>query len=224
MVAAQDCDLSWAPGDTEACCIEIRPVHSERPPQEWGIRSSKFLLTPDLYLDSQSPRPLVSPLLLSELAKESHTLCLMPTIARAAKTWLGLRYDRPAVPGIYVPIHMKLAEEVTKKSRRDKATFVRDILVRYIDTESGGLTYELIAVLPELNSPGGEEAAEDTPNIEAWLTEIAMAIPPDLGVASRLDALPADRVSISFLEQSYAVDSSAVSWPRGGGPPVGVIR
>ena len=221
LVASQDCELAWIDAAREECCVEIRPVFSENPPAEWGIRSSRLLVTESLYLDAQSPRPMASPRLLSELSDSVHVLCLTPDAARAVKTWLGRRYDRPAVPGRYVELHKLLQGQITRKSRKHLAWHVRDVMVRYDSTEAGLTTFELVAVLPRSSSSAGSEASAIVESIEEWLAEVALAIPQHVGIASKVLAQPADGVSIAFLEDAYAIDASDVSWPRKGGGPVG---
>ncbi|WP_433164680.1 hypothetical protein [Kribbella sp. CA-247076] len=224
MIATQDCELAWTDADRDDYCIEVRPVFHEDPPDMWGIRSQRILLTQVQYLDSQSPRMMLSPRLIAASKDLLHKLCLMPSAARAVKTWLGLRYDRPAVPGIFVDLHMALRSQVTKKSRRKLGFYVRDVMVRYAKNGEGLVTFELFAVLPRSDTPEGAAAAVVRDKIEEWLADIAKSIPVSLGVASQVLAVPADRASIAFLEEAYAVDASDVSWPRGGGSLVGASR
>lgn len=222
LVASQDCDLAWTDASGGDCCIELRPLFREEPPQDWGIRSRLVLVTAETYLDALAPRLTVSPRLLAA-SGANHAICLLPDAARALKTWMGLRYDRPAVPGVYLDLHSKLRSQITKRSARTLAENVRDVMVRYSHSAAGTPLFELVAILPASTSPGAAEAFVHTTEIEAWLTRISIDVPVAMGVASALRVLPADRVSLAFLEEAYAVDASEVSWPRGGGGPIGAV-
>jgi hypothetical protein len=224
MVVAQDCELAWTNATSDVPSIELRPVLTENPPQDWGIRSNRVLITSRHYLDSTSPRVMVTPRILAECAEDGHLLCLLLSAARSVKTWLGLRYDRPAVPGRYVDLHKKLSSQITKRSRRTLGLHVRDVLVRYDLSETGLPTYELVAVLPTSDTPAGKAALALVDELEVWLTDISTSVPATMGVASRLLAQPADRVSLAFVEESYAVDANDVSWPRSGGGHRGAVR
>jgi hypothetical protein len=45
VVATQECDLNLTEPDDAQPTIELRAVHADDPPQDWGLRSSRFRLT-----------------------------------------------------------------------------------------------------------------------------------------------------------------------------------
>src|ERR1039457_1611144 len=123
VVASQDCDLdNTDEGESEAT-IELRPVFMDDPPEDWGIRSSKLLVADGEYLVANSPRVTISGRALSAILDggnlDRHEFS--PHRRLALKTWLGLRYDRPAVPTVLVPLAQRISEEVRAKRFRDTA-------------------------------------------------------------------------------------------------------
>ena len=97
VVCTQDCDLRSSSVDSDQPMIELRPVLREDPPSDWGIRSRRFLLGDGAYVDADMPRRLITPALLSTM-RPGREDALDGSRASAFKTWLGLRYDRPARP------------------------------------------------------------------------------------------------------------------------------
>ena len=67
VVATQECDLVAADADDQEASIELRPVYTDDPPDDWGIRSFQFLLTETEYVVSLSPRTMLSPAVLTAL-------------------------------------------------------------------------------------------------------------------------------------------------------------
>ena len=118
VVANQNCELAFTEDDDIEPSVELRPVFTDHPPNNWGIRSSRFLLTESEYVRSASPRPLVSPAVLTALVA-SGARRREPGAARelAFTTWLGRRYDRPAVPPPLVPLANRIAEVVRRRSQ-----------------------------------------------------------------------------------------------------------
>jgi hypothetical protein len=115
VVASQDCTLDQSGIDETEPIIELRPVLRENPPTDWGIRSGRFLLDQDHYVDDYRPRISIAPVVLYHVAQLGHgPTTLEPARALAFKTWLGLRYDRPAVP----PDRLDLAQAIGEAVRR----------------------------------------------------------------------------------------------------------
>jgi hypothetical protein len=218
VIAEQDCGLAWGvAAEQHEPTIEIRPVLTESPPQDQGVRSAKFSLGDGRYLDAASPRQMVCPALLAAARdQERHVGCLLVDVARGLKTWLGLRYDRPAVPQVFIPTYTQLSSRVRKRrhSLRDR---VRDVLVSFAQSDDGGCLFDLVAVLPSDWDLSEQERAE----LEDWLAEVCLNFPTDLGIAISIQAATTSEVSVDFLERSYTLDVSYVTWPAKGGGPVG---
>jgi hypothetical protein len=202
-VATQDCDLDSAETDSAEPLIELRPVYTDDPPADWGIRSSRFLLTDTEYLWSQGPRTTVCPAVLTALLGAGHARRDLPAGRWLPfVTWLGLRYDRPAVPPELVPLARRIADEVRRRQNRPTAMRVRDVLMQFAD-DDGQVRFSLYAVL---------EQSGDEDVVRGWLADIAMRIPTELGVADVIEAAPATGISFHLIETSYAADVTQLTW------------
>lgn len=202
VVASQDCDLAGVDGGESQPCIELRPVHTESPPKDWGIRSSRFLLSETEYVISSTPRLCVAPNVLTSLLTgdvSHHNLEVHRS--QAFTTWLGLRYDRPAVPDHLVPLAQHVSR-VVRRHERSRAVQVRDVLMQFDDTTSP-VRVSLFAVLIDQG---------DVDEIRQWLAGVAQQVEPTLGVVDQIEAATADGIAYSTIEQSYAADVTQVTW------------
>lgn len=218
VLVAQDCDLAWNSVANSDSLVELRPVYREDPPENWGIRDNRFRLDEaGAYLRDTAPAVRVTPdvVLAAEHACPEHT-----EPARRLKTWLGLRYNRPAIPQEYVALAENLAKRLRKKSHKQAEERVRDILATFATDAGGTVEFTLVAVVP------GDAAAADPDLLDGtrdWLAKIALATPDTLGLSTDVLALTDEQVSLAFLETSYALDTSLVSWPNTGPGPVGAV-
>ena len=212
VVASQDCDLDQSELDDATPCIELRPVFVEDPPTDWGIRSSKYLLTETEYAESASPRPMVSPAVLtSQLAGNAQRRTIDDIRRPAFTKWLGLRYDRPAVPPEQWSLARRIAEVVAQRRNRPVGQRVRDVLMQFVDSTEP-TEFSLFAVLDD---------PIDEAEVREWLEQIARAIPTDLGVARRIEAAPSTRISLQLIESSFAADVTQLTWRPGTPGPEG---
>jgi hypothetical protein len=205
-VASQECDLDLTETDDERPTIELRAVHTENPPDDWGLRSSRLRLTHSEYVVSDDPRVSVSAAVLTALLA-ARVERRNPTDARsrAFAIWLGLRYDRPALPPDLVPLARRIAEEVRRRQGRPVAARVRDVLMQF-DDSTAPVRYSLFAVV---------ERESDEDAVREWLAGIASRVPIELGIADELEAAPAVRISLELVEQSYAADVKQLTWRPG---------
>ena len=155
-----------------------------------------------IYLDSNQPRLMVHP---SVLAIAEHVSCSLAP--RRLKTWLGLRYDRPAIPQAYVAVTEILVKKIKAKRSRKTAARVRDVLASFNTGDDGQVEFELIAILP---SPSSEEVLRD---VQDWISGIALEVPPEVGIGTRVEARPDEEVSLAFIEKSFVLDASSLTWP-----------
>ena len=208
VVASQDCDLASSEPNSSLPSVELRPVGTGRPEADWGIRSRILRLSDDAYVEANSPRLGISPRVLSglEAARENS---IGVSRAQAFKTWLGLRYDRPAVPPQHVELAVAIATAIRRTRTAELSAVTHDVLMQFADEAPP--RYVLVAVVSDDADPG--------PIVE-WLTTAALQVPPEIGVlAEAPSALTKRNVSLQFLEDSYAADLSAITWakqePRG---------
>jgi hypothetical protein len=213
-VATQDCDLDFTEADEHEPSIELRAVYTDDPPTDWGLRSFRLLLTDTEYVVSQGPRTVVSAAVLTAiLAARKERRDIAEHRAWAFKLWLGLRYDRPAVPHALVPLARRIATEVQRRQNRPTALLVRDVLMQFDET-SDPPRFSLFAVL---DSPGEEQ------QVREWLAGIAIRVPQELGLADELEAAPATGTTLHLIETSYAADVAQLTWRRNQPEPEGAV-
>lgn len=212
VVATQDCDLDRAVNDSAEAMIELRPLFTQDCPTDWGIRSAKLRLTDHEYAEANAPRLTVAPNVLTAAVASGATRRDVTFHRRQGfTTWLGLRYDRPAVPNHLVPLAQRISKEVTRPKHRAIGARVRDVLMQFDDT-SEPIRYSLMAVLDD---------PVDESEVRAWLGRVAQAVPASLGVADRIEAADASGIAFSTIESSYAADVSQITWRRDQQEPEG---
>lgn len=202
VVASQDCDLASAAAIESHPTVELRPVHRDNvQPHEWGIRSRKFRLDARSHVDAVDPHLHISPLALNSY-RAAREQPLEAGRATAFKTWLGRRYDRPAVPTEYVGLARSIATEVRGTRAADLADECQDVLMQFAEGEPP--QFVLWAVVADDSDPAP---------FETWLSEAALGVPPELGVMAELpQVVSKNRLSLEVLENSYAADLSNITW------------
>lgn len=214
VVASQDCDLDGAECSAIEPLIELRPVYTHDPPTDWGIRSNRLRLTDTDYVIASSPRQHVAPSLLANLIGRGTQPRLPENVRKQAfTTWLGLRYDRPAVPQKLVTLARRISKEVAAHRHRSSTNAVRDVLMQFDDSATP-VRYSLFAVLDDV---ADEEA------IRKVLADVGGAVPVELGVLERIEAATADGIAFSAIENSYAADVTQVTWRAGQPGPEGAM-
>lgn len=207
IVATQNCDLTGAHVDDDGprFAVELRPIRTTDPPRDLGIRSRLFLLErgqPD-HLRAEDPRLHLSPCRLAECPISR----MLPTERIVAlRTWLGLRYDRPAVP----PERVELMNAVARliQARRGGGEHVHDVLVQAAVGERSSV--HLIAVVEE-----GPHAAAWTAEARRWLGNVAAALDPELGAVDRIEAGTKAEISLALVESSWSADVTQITWGKG---------
>jgi hypothetical protein len=204
-VVTQDCDLDKTNLTDNDPCIELRPIYINDPPNDWGIRSEKFKLFEKDYIESSSPRLMVSALLLTNVMKKQANLEELPEDRRIAlKTWLGLRYDRPAVPDHHIDLARQISDKVSKTGKTVSHEAIRDVLMQFSD-ETTPPKYSLFVVM---------DNDKDKEKIREWLVQLTLDIPSNLGILSEIEVETPQKISFNVIENSYAADVSLLTWPR----------
>lgn len=207
IVVTQDCDLANADIDDDGprFAVELRPVRTAEPPSDLGIRSRLFLFQrgqPE-HLRAEDSRLHLSP---CRLAQCTITSTLAPERALALRTWLGLRYDRPAVSPDWVDVMRAITRLIG--ARRAGGLHVHDVLVQA--STSDPPTVDVTAVVED--GPG--TAAWKT-GARQWLGEIAASLDPELGTVGRIEALTKAEISLALVESSWSADVSQITWGKG---------
>ncbi|MFC4606872.1 hypothetical protein ACFO9E_03375 [Streptomyces maoxianensis] len=205
IVASQDCDLSNFPATEAAAVVELRPVYSDAPPTDWGIRAGKLLISKQFYCVSESPRLHVSPAVLMSL-RSGMREALAESRVLAFKTWLGLRYDRPAVPPEAVDLMKSIAEAIDRP-RVTLQHAVHDILVE-VDAGDPPL-YRVFAVVTN---------DADASEVRAWVADRLNAVDPHLGILESIEVGTRSQTSLELIENSYTANLSQVTWGKANGP------
>jgi hypothetical protein len=220
LIADPDCDLAWraiAGNETGPFLVELRPVFIDDPPDDWGVRSQTFLIYENgQHLRATGPSVRVTP---EVVATAEHAGCLDPGHQRRLKTWLGMRYDRPAVPQKYVTLSRALATKLSVRKDRPVSARYRDVLAQFWD-DGGTTKYSLVAVIP-----GGmfDDTSDEVTAARRWLADAARAVPAELGVAASLESYGDGDVTLEYLEGSYSIDLSRLSWPQNRPGPEGAV-
>jgi hypothetical protein len=201
VVCTQDCDLANADSSSVENVIELRPVLSDSPPQDWGIRSRRLLLQPGEFIDANSPRVSITAAKLAELDISSRDE-LSESRLRALKTWLGRRYDRPAVPGHLVALAREVAKRCGFKDGRPTGQKIHDVLMQFDDALDPPHV-ALFAVIADDVDPD---------SVLKWLANVASKIDAKLGVVAHIDAGTRAQTSLFLIETSYSADLTQLTW------------
>lgn len=209
VVVTQDCDLAIADEIYDEAIIELRPIYQDAKSRPSGIRSRELLLMDrsSFFLRAQSPRAMVSPASLVAATRSSPLNLENPLREHEVtrlKTWVGKRYDRPAVPEELVPLARNIAAAVEMHGKDAIVPGIRDIL--WQAQISIPPRFSLYAVLADDTDAG--QARE-------WLGKLAMEVPADIGIADEIEVATASGISLHLIETSYSADVSDITWRRG---------
>lgn len=202
VVASQDCDLNSCDPTMEEPLVELRQVMVLTDAANWGIRSHRLCLSETTYTSSEVPAAFISPVALVSLTSAAPPLEIGDQRKSAFKTWLGYRYDRPAVPTHLVPLAQDIAHRAKRRSGRAFATNLHEVLVQFDNTSDPPL-FALFAVMCDGTDPS--ESRE-------WLANVGRSVPPSLGVLSDVEVGYRFETPLSLIEESYAADVSQLSW------------
>jgi hypothetical protein len=119
----------------------------------------------------------------------------------ALKTWLGKRYDRPAVPPELVPLARAIADAVHANRRNWAVDDVRDIFAQFEGTDP--IRVSLFGMI---------EDDGDRAGVERLLADVAQAIPADLGIVDIIEVGTTTEISFGIVENSVVIDTSDLTW------------
>ncbi len=209
VVVSQDCDLASVDSKDNELLVEVMPALTGNGGGGWGIRSRALRLSQGLHTDSRLPKLRLSPAALGVYIESIDTLDTARTIA--LKTWLGLRYDRPAVPTVLNELARERAAAVRKTRTSELSAATHDVL--FGATEERPSRFQLIAVIVHES-----HAAE----VREWMTAAALEVDPALGsLGGPPEALTKDELTLADIENTFSADLSDISWRKSEpkGPP-----
>lgn len=207
-VVTQDCDLHRLTEVNNHPKVELRPLLVSNAPPQLGIRSRlhRFSRFRPEHLDADSLRPMISGAVMTAIIagnNQAREDWLDEEDLAALKTWLGRRYNRPAVPEEYGELLGRIATAVADC---DPAVLerIRSVFAR---VEPGDP--------PRYNVYALVDADGDPAPIESELADALLEVPQHLGVLDGMDALRADSLTLDMIESSYEVDASDLTWGAG---------
>jgi hypothetical protein len=201
-VVTQDCDLHSTQCTNQSRQIELRPVFPSAGIRVDGIRSRAACITPDFVLKADSQKLTMTARALNSL-KKFRDNSVDDLRRREIKAWLGLRYDRPAVPEPFD----RMASDILYPGLYDAMPpaligRVRDILVLYeSETE-----VRLWAILRD---------ADDRIRCLDWIDGVAQSLVRDHGITVlERQAEDSRRTPYAIVEGYHGLNSAELS--RGG--------
>jgi hypothetical protein len=211
ILADQDCDLSATETTDEDRYLELRAVRTCMPETKLpsGIRSRILRLSTELTVQAGDARAGLTARALHSLSAAADRSAVDRDARRSFKTWLGLRYDRPAVPEAFASAAKGLLKLLQRSGRTGEWTSLRDIFVTFEDAPHDVPVARLFAVL-------WNDKAGDCPRIEAWLRDIQLRLSQSAGserfvVIGEISVQPTSRTPVDVLERSYGLDSARFS-------------
>ena len=156
------------------------------------------------YVDADAPRCVVTPPLLSTRRSGREAALNDDTRSSAFKTWLGLRYDRPAVPEHLVDLAREIARRCSGGRGRAIGEQVHDVLMQF-DDGAQPVQVALFGVIADDADPQA---------VRVWLAEVATRINSDLGVVATIEVGTRAQTPLELVETSYAADLSQLTWAR----------
>ncbi|MGP6159581.1 MAG: hypothetical protein ACLPYS_19075 [Vulcanimicrobiaceae bacterium] len=144
LLATQDCDLAQTPSTNTTRQFELRPVVQRSDDDKLdGLRSRSVLVREGFVLRAESPKLTLTARALNTF-KNRREDDLSAERRVEIKLWLGLRYDRPAVPERFVPLASQLKAKFLEAQPDGFVGVMRDIWV-YFENEAAVRLFFIIA-------------------------------------------------------------------------------
>lgn len=201
LLATQDCDLAQTPSTNTTRQFELRPVLSRNNDDKLnGLRSRTVLVRDELVLRADSPKLTLTARALNTL-KGRREDDLPPERRAEIKAWLGLRYDRPAIPERFVELARLLKAQFIESIPTHFTGVIRDVWV-YFEAEN---EVRLFFILVE-----DAEARRDA--VLDWVDDTAGQLLDDHGVVI-LDrhAETSKGTSLWVLQNYFGLDATDLS-------------
>jgi hypothetical protein len=204
----QDCDLSQTDLADNERLLELRAVQVLGSGQHIsGILGRVVRLSEGLTCFAHGARIQLSAAALTALKADRAQAAMNDRERREFKTWLGLRYDRPAVPTRFDRIPKVLLKMLKTKSFNPQRELVRDIVVYYEDAPNAGdpTMVDVWAVLRDGANP--EPVLKWLTGVRGHLTDADK--PPF--VIRTIRARDAANTPLALIETYFALDSAKLS-------------
>ncbi len=207
VLVTQDCDLDGTDIADPRLCVELRPTYALQVGdgrKAGSIRDRWFVYDERYELDSRSPRTMITAAALSTLVAFRGVELPLPR-KQQLRTWLGKRYDRPALPDEYIAAAKIIGKEVERNRHSAEWPKMRDLLVSYQPPRAGTTTpiVRLYAIIFDERDRSGIRTFID--GIAATVTKRDVAAVIEAHVATDRE------VTLQLLENTYAADLSKLS-------------
>lgn len=200
LLATQDCDLAQTPHTNSTRQFELRPVLPRTNDDKLdGLRSRTILVKDDLVLRSDSKKLTLTARALNRL-KEQREDDLDEDRRVQIKTWLGLRYDRPAVPEQFEQFGKRLKKAFIDDLPDELVGVVRDVWVYFEDDHTARLFVILVDVQKHL--------AQD---VRDWVDDVIGNLNDEGIVVLERQVEGPDRTTLSILQTYYGLGLAELS-------------
>jgi hypothetical protein len=201
MLVTQDCDLAQTKITNSTRQFELRPVYARTgDDRAEGWRARSVLVKESLVLRADSPKLTLSiPALQALKPKREDDVEEAQRVD--IKIWLGLRYDRPAIPTQFVPLGEMLYAKIIGELPERFVGVVRDAWV-YFDEDS---SIKLFLIL-------GDAQPDREQDVLDWLDDDVIPSLSDQGVIVRERQAATSRgTSLWILQTYYGLDKTDLS-------------
>jgi len=206
LLATQDCDLAQTPRTNTTRQFELRPVLPRTNDDKLdGLRSRTILVKDDLVLRSDSKKLTLTARALNSL-KEKREDDVDEDRRVQIKTWLGLRYDRPAVPEQFVPFGERLKKTFIDDLPYEYVGVVRDAWIYFEDDH----TARLFVILYDAQKHRAQ-------SVRDWVDDVIGNLNDEGLVVRERQVEGPDRTPLSILQTYYGLGVAELSndEPRG---------
>jgi hypothetical protein len=217
LLAEQDCDLDQTTDTDTEKLFELRAVRQHTGDVPSNIVGTRVRIDEHCCLNAMDHTTKVTAAWLTANIKKRQNIPAQRR--RYVKTWLGYRYDRPAVPKQFVKAHERIRnlaklergkpdpqKPEQKKENREKVNLekLRDVFVSYEELDSSG------KVRCSLNAI--TKHVDDIAEIEQWMERIRDAV-EDAEALIIVEVIVADpeNTPISLLEKAFSIYADAHS-------------
>lgn len=201
LLATQDCDLAQTSSTNATRHFELRPVLPRKDDDKLdGVRSRTVVVRDGFVLRADSPKLTLTARALTTL-KDKREDDLSSERRAEIKAWLGLRYDRPAVPRRFEELARLLKRHFIENIPAHVRGAVRDVWV-YFESEK---EVRLFAILVD--------AADDLRDaVLDWIDDAAgQILDSDQVVIKERQAESSRGTSLWVLQNYHGLDATDLS-------------
>lgn len=204
LLATQDCDLEQTPCTNSARQFELRPVLPRLKDDKLdGLRSRTIIVKDGFVLRSDSKKlTLTARALNSMKAKREDDLEDERRVQ--IKTWLGLRYDRPAIPIQFVALGDRLRTAFIVEMPPELVGVVRDVWIYFDDDH----TVRLFAILVDAQKHRAQDVTD-------WVDDVISLLSDETIIVAERHIEPPERTPLSILQTYYGLGLSELSNDEG---------